>query len=219
MTKSVPTELLPETLPREPLQLAIDWLAEARVARAQPNPDSMVLATVNAQGQPAARIVLCKGILVIPGYVRFVSNYQSRKGRELAANARAALVMHWDHSHRQVRIEGRVLVAPPAQSDAYFAGRDRGSQIGAWASAQSQPLGSREALTAALERTAERFSGVASVPRPPYWGMYHLWAEAVELWTEGAARIHDRARWHRELRPDAQSGFIPGPWSATRLQP
>jgi pyridoxamine 5'-phosphate oxidase len=180
----------------------------------------MVLATVDARLQPSARVVLCKQIVIAPGYVCFVSNYDSRKGHELAANPRAALVLHWDHAHRQVRIEGRVVAAPAADSDAYFARRDRDSQIGAWASAQSQVLNSREALGAALQSQRERFAAEAQIPRPPYWGMYHLWAEAVELWSEGSARIHDRARWRRELEPDdPQQGFRCGPWSATRLQP
>jgi pyridoxamine 5'-phosphate oxidase len=211
-------ELLPEPLPREPLQLAAHWLAQAQERRAQPNPDAMVLATVSAFGQPAARVVLCKGIVVTPGYLRFVSNYDSRKGSELAANPRAALTMHWDHAHRQLRVEGRVVAAPAADSDSYFAARDRDSQIGAWASAQSQPLASRAALLASIEAQTQRFAAVAAIPRPPFWGMYHLWAESVELWSEGAARVHDRARWTRSLQPAGQ-GFDTGTWSATRLQP
>jgi pyridoxamine 5'-phosphate oxidase len=211
-------ELLPDPLPREPLQLAADWLAQAHERRAQPNPDAMVLATVSAFGQPTARVVLCKGIIVVPGYLRFVSNYDSRKGGELAANPRAAVVMHWDHAHRQLRVEGRVATAPAADSDTYFAARDRDSQIGAWASAQSQPLASRAALLAAIAAQTRRFTDVIAIPRPPYWGMYHLWAETVELWSEGAARVHDRARWTRTLQPTG-TGFDTGAWSVTRLQP
>ncbi|MEO7775057.1 MAG: pyridoxamine 5'-phosphate oxidase [Steroidobacteraceae bacterium] len=212
------TELLPDPLPREPLQLAAVWLAQACERRAQPNPDAMVLASANAVGQPSARVVLCKGIVVTPGYVRFVSNYESRKGHELELNPRAALVMHWDHAHRQVRIEGRVLRASAADSDAYFAARGRGSQIGAWASAQSQPLNSREALQAAIDAQSKRFVDTSPIPRPPWWGMYHLWVEAVELWSEGDARNHDRARWQRDLQPDITQCSV-GPWHAIRLQP
>lgn len=212
-------EPLPDPLPREPLELAAAWLTQATARCAQPNPDAMVLATVDALGRPSARVVLCKGIVAVPGYLSFVSNYDSRKGRELALNPHAALVLHWDHAHRQVRVEGRVLQAPAAESDAYFSARGRDSQLGAWASAQSQPLNSRDALIAAIASQAARFAPDKTIPRPPYWGMYHLWAEAVELWSEGSARIHDRARWQRELHDSGGQAFSPGPWSATRLQP
>ena len=102
----VPEQALPEPLPAEPLALAAAWLAEAARAASQPNPDAMVLATCGSDGRPAARVVLCKGIDPAAGCVRFVGNYNSRKGRELAANPRAALVFHWDHLHRQIRMEG-----------------------------------------------------------------------------------------------------------------
>jgi pyridoxamine 5'-phosphate oxidase len=144
--------------------------------------------------------------------------------------------MHWDALHRQVRVEGTVLKAPAADSDAYFASRPWPSRLGAWASAQSQPIGSRKELHTALARMAERFgtpvpdsagAGTAldyPIPRPPHWGGFHLWADSVELWVEGDARIHDRARWTRNLtsRVDANSGTTQvdaGPWAATRLQP
>ncbi len=235
----VPAQFLSEPLPAEPLAVAAEWLAEARRLRNQPNPDSMVVATVDDRGQPSARVVLCKEIVVRPGYVAFFTNYESRKGEELAAQARAALVLHWDHLHRQVRLEGRVVRAPAAESDAYFATRPWQRRIGAWASAQSRPVGSRAALEAAVVATAQRFgtpvpgpedSGpvpTATIPRPPHWGGFHVWIEAVELWVEGESRIHDRARWSRELEPahaaaaDAAgaAAFLPGPWSVSRLQP
>ena len=106
--------------------LASEWLAEAWRRRLQPNPNAMTLATATLEGWPAARIVLCKDVVGVPGYVVFYTNFQSRKGLELAANPRAAAVMHWDHMHRQVRIEGLVETAPAADSDAYFASRARG---------------------------------------------------------------------------------------------
>src|SRR3954453_2712268 len=143
-------DLLPDPLPPEPMALAGAWLATARAARQQPNPDAMVLATATASGQPAARVVLCKEFDVELGCVSFVTNYDSRKGRELAENARAALVFHWDHAHRQIRIEGVVVKAPASESDEYFASRNWQRRVGAWASAQSQPLGSREQLNAAV---------------------------------------------------------------------
>jgi pyridoxamine 5'-phosphate oxidase len=226
-----PEELLPEPLPQEPLALAALWLEQATRARSQANPNAMVLATADAQGQPSARVVLCKEIRPQPGYICFYGNYESRKGAELAANPRAAAVMYWPAMSRQVRIEGPILRASPAQSDAYFASRPWQSRLGAWASEQSAPIGSRAALIAALERCAQRLGVPAPnqcapdapdpgvfIPRPPHWGGWQLWAQAVELWVEGSARLHDRARWTRALasRPDA---FDAGRWSATRLNP
>ena len=227
-------DLLPDPLPTEPMALAAAWLATALAARQQPNPDAMVLATATADGQPSARIVLCKELDPEFGRVSFVTNYESRKGRELEQNARAALVFHWDHAHRQVRIEGVVARVPDAESDAYFATRNWQRRIGAWASAQSQPLASREQLNAAVRAAADRFgappptadnineSPGVQIPRPPFWGGYYVWADSVELWVEGAARIHERARWTRSLTT-AGTGTVSivgaGPWSATRLQP
>jgi pyridoxamine 5'-phosphate oxidase len=224
------TELLPDTLPAEPLVVVNDWLAQSWQSRQQPNPNSMVVATADPQGNLSARVVLCKEIVPQPGYLVFFTNYLSRKGRQLQRNPRAAAVMHWDALHRQVRIEGPVVRAPEADSDAYFASRPWQSQIGAWASAQSEPIGSREDMQAAVARAAERLgtplpdSGAPAaagirVPRPPHWGGYHLWAESVELWVEGEARIHDRARWTRSLTERADGFFDAGPWNSTRLQP
>jgi pyridoxamine 5'-phosphate oxidase len=224
-------ECLPEPLPAEPLELVSRWLDEARARRTQPNPNAMVLATADRQGWPSARVVLCKAIELAPGYLTFFTNYLSRKGTDLAENGRAAIVMHWDALHRQVRIEGPVVPTPEAESDAYFATRAWQSQVGAWASHQSLPVASRATLIADVEATAERL-GVPSplrsaesgsrpevpIPRPPHWGGYRLWAEVVELWVEGEARIHDRARWSRRL--DAHGEHFHGSlWSATRLQP
>ncbi|HTY92997.1 MAG TPA: pyridoxamine 5'-phosphate oxidase [Steroidobacteraceae bacterium] len=211
-------ESLGKPLPAEPLLVASEWLAEAWRRRLQPNPNAMSLATATPEGSPAARIVLCKDVVGVPGYVLFFTNFQSRKGLELGANPRAAAVLHWDHMHRQVRIEGLVEAVPAAESDAYFASRARESRIGAWASAQSRPIASREALLAQVEEATRRFAS-GEVPRPGFWGGYRLWAEAVELWVEGDARIHDRARWVRSLQRAADGGMRPGPWSVTRLQP
>jgi len=223
-----PTELLSDPLPSEPLQQAQDWLAEAWRRRPQGNPNAMTLATCGPEGMPSARIVLCKEIVPVPGYVVFYTNYRSRKGRELDANPRAAAVLHWDELRRQVRIEGMVETAPTADSDAYFASRALESRIGAWASAQSEPIASRDALLAAVAAAARRFGAAGLeeqparsplVPRPPHWGGYRLWAQSVELWVEGSARIHDRARWSRDLVRQQSGQIAAGRWSATRLQP
>lgn len=228
------TELLPDPLPAEPLVVVNRWLADSWQLRQQPNPNAMVLATVGPDGQPSARVVLCKEIVPQPGYLTFYTNYLSRKGRQLSEHPRAAVVMHWDALHRQVRVEGPVVKAPEADSDAYFASRPWQSRLGAWASSQSEPIASRKELQLALAKTAQRFNtpqpdapaGAATdypIPRPPHWGGYHLWAENVELWVEGEARIHDRARWTRRLtqRNDGAGviSFDAGPWTSTRLQP
>jgi pyridoxamine 5'-phosphate oxidase len=224
------SEVLSEILPPEPLVIAAEGLAQAAAARIQPNPNAMVLATSSRDGQPSARVVLCKSIVPQPGYIVFYTNYLSVKGRQLKDNPRAAAVLHWDVLHRQVRIEGAITQAPESDSDSYFASRAWQSRLGAWASEQSEPIASRQLLLDAVQQTARRFGAPTpgspgaddslkvTVPRPPHWGGFRLWADAVELWVEGAARIHDRARWTRTLK-ETGSGFRPGPWSATRLQP
>lgn len=213
----VPDQSLPDVLPPDPMPIVAAWLAEAVRRGDQPNPNAMVLATCDGAGKPAARVVLSKGIDVHAGNVRFVTNYESRKAQDLAANPRAALVMHWDHLNRQVRIEGVVRKADPADSDQYFATRPRASQIGAWASAQSRPVASRSALLGQYESAEARFAG-QPVPRPDNWGGYVLTADAVELWMQGSARLHDRAQWKRQLQQDAGAPGA-GTWTATRLQP
>jgi pyridoxamine 5'-phosphate oxidase len=220
----LPDQFLPEPLPANPLPLFATWFDEARELALQPNPDAMVLATVGDEQRPSARVVLCKQMAADDGFIVFYTNYQSRKGRELGAHPRAAAVFHWDHLHRQVRIEGPVLLSPDGESDAYFASRALPSRIGAWASQQSEPLASRAALAAQVQATAQRFgitetSTDAVMPRPPYWGGHRLWIDSIEFWTEGAGRVHDRAVWRRELKPKDAFAFSAGEWSATRLNP
>jgi pyridoxamine 5'-phosphate oxidase len=215
---ALPLQSLPEVLPAEPLTLAAQWLALATARGDVPNPNAMVLATADAAGHPSARVVLCKDIEPVPGLIRFFTNYESRKGSELAANPRAALVFHWDHLHRQVRVEGVTRKASSAASDRYFASRPRASQLGAHASRQSRPVATAAALRAQLDATIVRF-GETPVPRPEHWGGYELWADAVELWVEDTARLHDRARWSRTLTAGDGGVLTPGSWQSTRLQP
>ena len=163
----VPDQSLPDILPADPMPLVAEWLAEALRRNDQPNPNAMVLATCDSQNRPAARVVLAKEVDTQTGTVRFVTNYESRKGRELEHNPRAALVMHWDHLHRQVRIEGYVRRAAATESDAYFESRARASQLGAHASAQSRPVASRDALQAQLDAVMKRYPAGTPVPRPP----------------------------------------------------
>ena len=208
----VPDQSLPDALPADPMPLVAEWLAEAIRRKEQPNPNAMVLATCDTQGRPSARVVLAKEVDTGAGTMRFVTNYESRKGRELEDNPRAALVMHWDHMHRQVRIEGYVRRAPAADSDAYFASRARASQ-------QSRPVASRDALQSQLDAVVRRYPGDTPVPRPVHWGGYVLWADVVELWLEGTARLHDRAQWRRTLTVTDPLIRAATPWTGTRLQP
>ena len=224
------TETLPDPLPPDPLEVASEWLMQAQHEAAQPNPNAMVLATVDGRGQPSARVVLCKEIAAQQGYILFYTNYLSRKGGELQSNPRAAVVFHWDHLHRQVRAEGQVGVLSDAENDAYFRTRVWQKQLGAWASQQSQPVESREVLVAAVAREARRFGipyggpGSAEpdhiavqVPRPPNWGGYRLYVDSIEMWVEGEYRIHDRARWTRALVNGRSNPTAA--WKSTRLQP
>ena len=208
---------LPSTLPDDPMPTVEAWFREARERKVQPNPDSLVLASATPDGAPSARVVLCKKLVASPGYLAFFTNYDSRKGQELAANPRVAGVLHWDPLSRQVRFEGRVVRCPPEESDEYFASRALDSRIGAWASLQSQPLDSRATLLKRVAIEAARHG--PSPSRPPHWGGYHFWPESVELWCEGSFRVHDRAIWRRTLEPVDDTGFRASPWRGTRLYP
>ena len=219
---------LPVPLPEDPMHLADAWLREATEKAVRRNPNAMTLATVGADGQPSARIVLCKSLVPDPGYLVFYTNYHSRKGHELAGNPQVAALFHWDGLGRQVRIEGTAVRSPADESDAYFATRDPGSQLGAWGSDQSRPVESRNALLAQIRRRADELgvtmdgepdSRTTPVRRPPHWGGYRLWAHTVELWLEGRDRIHDRAAWRRELSRADEHNFHATAWTGTRLQP
>ena len=198
------TAALPDPLPESPMALARAWLDEATSLKVQPNPNAMTLATVAADGRPAARIVLCRGLEVDTGCVTFYTNYSSRKGQELAATERAAVLFHWDTLHRQVRLEGPVTRVPEAESDAYFASRPWQSRVGAWASQQSQPVAQRADLKQELEAQAQRFGAPVAelggtggthdyaVPRPDHWGGYRLRPDNWQFWQGRKSRLHDR---------------------------
>jgi pyridoxamine 5'-phosphate oxidase len=194
-----------------------EWYQAACDGEVQRNPDAMVIASSSPIGRPSARVVLCRKLIASPGYIVFFTNYGSRKGRELETNPYAAAVLHWDALGRQVRLEGRIVRSPGAESDDYFASRPLDSRIGAWASLQSEPLESRATLLKRVAVMGARYG--THVPRPPHWGGYRLWPDAVELWVEGAFRIHDRARWTRSLEADGPHSFRCGAWQSTRLYP
>ena len=189
----------------DPVALFGRWLDDA-VAAGIHEPNAMALATADPSGRPSVRLVLLKGFDAA-GAV-FYTNYDSRKGRELAVNPWASAVLLWHQLQRQVRIEGRVARLDPEQSDVYFASRPRGAQIGAVASLQSQSIEDRETLEAQVA-DAERAFDDRDVERPEHWGGYRIALDAVEFWQGRADRVHDRLRFERAR--DA--------WSRERLQP
>jgi pyridoxamine 5'-phosphate oxidase len=194
-----------EALSQDPLEQFERWFAEAKRAGVEV-PEAMTLATADAEGAPSARMVLLKGVGE-DGFV-FYTGYGSRKSEELEQNPRAALVFYWRPLGRQVRVEGSVERVSEPESAAYFATRPRGSQLAAWASHQSRPLGSREELERRyleLEREYED----REVPLPPHWGGYRLRPEAIEFWEHRENRLHDRIRYAR-----AREG-----WKVERLSP
>lgn len=172
----------------DPHALFDTWFAEAKAA--EPNdPDAMALATVGADGAPSVRMVLLKGH--DPRGFAFYSNSESRKGREIAANPRAALAFHWKTLRRQVRVEGRIEPTGAAEADAYFATRSRDSRLGAWASDQSRPLESRAAFEARYAKLVADHEG-REVERPDYWWGYRLIPDRIEFWTDRPHRLHER---------------------------
>lgn len=172
----------------DPFALFDSWYAEAKAS--EPNdPNAMALATADADGRPAVRMVLLKGHGA-DGFV-FYTNRTSRKADDLRQNMQAGLLFHWKSLRRQIRIEGRVTLASEAESDAYFASRGRDSQLGAWASDQSSPLESRATFEARFAEMQARFDG-GDVPRPPYWGGYRVTPDRIEFWQDRAHRLHER---------------------------
>lgn len=192
--------------PADPVAAVRTWIEEASAAGIVGH-DTAVLATATPDGRPAARAVILRG-LDDRGFV-FFTDRRSRKGRELAANPRAALVMVWNQLERQVRAEGSVDEVEDEESDAYFPTRPRGHQLAAWSSRQSEVLADRAELERSFAEMQRRFDGQQSVPRPPYWGGYRLVPEEIELWQGRPDRLHDRTRYRRSA----------GAWHAEQLWP
>ena len=181
------------------------WFEEALSAGLH-EPNAMTLATTTPDGRPSARVVLLKGY-DDRGFV-FYTNYEGRKARELETNPNCALAFYWGELERQVRIEGRAARVPAGESDAYFASRPRGSQLGAWASKQSQPVENRSTLDQCLRELEAEYE-VREIPRPPFWGGYRVEPESMEFWQGRENRLHDRLLYTRHK----------GDWKIRRLQP
>jgi pyridoxamine 5'-phosphate oxidase len=196
--------LLESDMAGDPITQFQRWFAAAQAAGV-PEPNAMTVASVGVDGRPSARVVLLKGVDY--GFV-FFTNYTSRKGHELEGQPFAALVFYWHAQHRQVRVEGRVEQVDAAESDAYFASRPPGSQIGAWASAQSQVIAGREALEQRYAALQQEYAGQA-VPRPPHWGGFRVVPDVVEFWQGRPSRLHDRLCFRREAAN----------WKLERLSP
>ncbi|MGF7130893.1 pyridoxamine 5'-phosphate oxidase [Paraburkholderia sp. EB58] len=191
---------------RNPFRQFDAWFAQAVDAKL-PEPNTMTLATVDSRGRPSARIVLIKGVDE-RGFM-FFTNYESRKGRELADNPHASLLFYWIELERQVRIEGTVVKASAAESDQYYESRPLGSRIGAWASEQSQVIESRAVLEAREKEISAKYG--EHPPRPPHWGGYRLIPEAIEFWQGRPSRLHDRLLYTRAVEG--------GDWQIARLSP
>ena len=201
-----PVGLSEAMLAGDPMTQFARWMADA-AASAMPEPTAMVLTTVSAEGRPRARTVLLKAHDQ-SGFT-FYSNRTSRKGQDLAANPRACVVFPWYALRRQVTAEGSVRIMSAADSEPYYRSRPRGSQIGAWASRQSQVIGSRAELEDRVAELERRWAPPAVIPMPDFWGGYLLVPETVEFWQAGTFRLHDRLRYRRDS----------GDWTVERLSP
>ena len=195
-----------DTLDKNPFELFDEWYKEAEASELN-DPDAMAIASVDKNGMPSVRIVLLKQWSQA-GFT-FFTNYTGRKGQELIATKKAAACLHWKSLRRQVRIVGDVDKISPSMSDAYFSTRARGSQIGAWASNQSQPLKTRAELSRAVDEYEKKFEG-ETVARPEHWGGFIIKPVEIEFWADGAYRLHDRF----QLKQNAE-----GSWKSFRLNP
>ena len=220
-------KMLSQSMTQNPLLLLQSWFNEAIELDLQPNPDSMAIATTNSQGLPNVRMVLCKEINTEEGYVIFYTNYNSVKSMEIKENPKCSALFHWDKLGYQIRIRGELLQSPDEENDAYFASRHLGSQVGAWASNQSNPIEDKQALDDQFRKILDRFNLTSEsitqneqkIPRPPHWGGYRLWIEEIEFWLNQEDRLHDRLHFRRALTISNEGIKTEKNWTVKRLQP
>jgi pyridoxamine 5'-phosphate oxidase len=219
--------MLSQSMTQNPLLLLQSWFNEALELDLQPNPDTMAIATSNSQGLPNVRMVLCKEINTEEGYVVFYTNYNSVKSMEIKENPKCSALFHWDKLGYQIRIRGEILQSPDEENDAYFASRHLGSQVGAWASNQSNSVVDRQALDDQFRKILDRFNltnesitrNEKKIPRPPHWGGYRLWIKEIEFWLNQKDRLHDRLHFRRALTISSEGIETEKNWTVKRLQP
>lgn len=190
----------------DPFEIARRWLAEAEASEIN-DPNAIALSTVDTDGMPNVRMVLLKEIEA-DAFV-FYTNYESRKGQEIEAAGKAAFVLHWKSLHRQIRVRGTIVREEGEKADAYYASRSLKSRLGAWASQQSKPLGSRTELMAEVAKLTAKLGPNPS--RPPFWGGFRIHPTEIEFWADGAFRLHDRFRWVKRCEKIT--------WEISRLNP
>jgi pyridoxamine 5'-phosphate oxidase len=211
INRLMPASVTPIRSAADPFDVLAEWLDDAKARGNYAEPSAMSLATATPDGRPSVRVVLCKSIDREADALTFYTNYESRKGRELTANPRAATVFYWPHAERQARVEGMVERLSEHESDEYFASRPLLSRVGAVVSPQSRVIASRAELLTAAARVAGS-AAAGAVARPAHWGGYRLVATEVELWSGCPGRLHQRVRWRRG---DAGSGT----WTRELLAP
>ena len=210
-----------------PMEVLNDWMKEVSEAEKQPNPNCFSIATTNQEGSSNVRMVLCREINIVDGYVVFYSNYNSTKAIELAYQPKCSGVFHWDNYGYQIRIKGYALKSPQDESDDYFLSRSLGSQVAAWASQQSNSIGSRKDLESQFDKALKKFNierkqlaiNDKKLPRPPFWGGYRIWIHQIEIWLNQNDRFHDRLLFQRDLSLKGNAYISTQGWTKKRLQP
>lgn len=209
-----------------PLSTLQDWMEKVSDSNAQPNPNCMSVSTVDSNGLPNTRMVLCKELNTEEGHLTFYTNYSSIKSKELESNAKCSALFHWDKFGLQVRIRGTAIRCTDSKNDAYFSSRDLGSQIAAWASDQSKEIESLEMMDNSYQIIMDKFSignlennSEKKIPRPDFWGGYEIWVEEIELWKNQKNRFHDRLKFTRNI--NIKNGNIDPDkkWNVIRIQP
>ena len=212
---------------KNPVLILKEWMDEVVESKIQPNPNSMSISTIDANDRPNSRMVLCKEINEELGYLVFYTNYKSNKSKEIGVNNECSGLFHWDTFGYQVRVRGIIVKSPEVESDNYFATRDIGSQLSAWASHQSQIVEDRESLDNQFQQAMDKFnlkeseleSSDINIPRPKFWGGYRIWIREIELWLNQKDRFHDRLLFTRKLVTTSSGIEASNHWVIKRLQP